>query len=147
MSVSIPVKLVAGGEITLSRLTVEGLMGLQEQEYQVQRARLLEDLTASGAGEEIRVREFAGLQKDRDLGGSVVRSAFSPRGARQIIIAALASNGQTTTFEELDLDPTTTLWQLACDLLAIDWQKREKAEGDSSDPPEPSPETGISSPR
>ena len=65
------------------------------------------------AGDEVRVRELATLQRRRDLGSDLVRSAFSPRGAREIVMLAVSRNGSDTKFEDLDLDPTTTLWQLA----------------------------------
>lgn len=125
----------------LPRLTPREIIDLCEQEYVVQRARLLQDLEDAGAGPDIRTRELRELTLRREQGDDLVRSALGIRGATVIIQRSLdqaKTNGKVWSIEELALDPSASLWQTALQLIGVEWGKPAD--------PTPAPRTGTSNP-
>ncbi len=153
----------ARGSLSLRKLTVQQMIDLQEQDWQVRRDRLVELLDQAGAPAELRVERLEDLAKYRDHDGNLCRSAFSARGAQRIIVAAMEAAGeQTIKFDDLELDPSDSLARTALALLGIDFDRlieesaaarkaQEAGDIDPDDDPDPTErtpaETGTASQR
>lgn len=145
MAETIKITTKAGKRFGLPALTPADIMELQDERFQTDRMRLMEDLDMGEATPEIRTRELRSLTKSRDTAELIVSAAFGVRGAIAVIEASLArakSLGMVDvpSFDGLDLDPTDSLPTTALALLGIDLSRaaedQKDRDADDADPTE-----------
>lgn len=125
----------------LPSLTPQEIIDLCERAAEREKKIALADLDLIEASEKTRAEELREIRRRCDAGVELVRSAYTVRGAKEIIEAALAKNGSSARFEDLGLDITLDLYTTALRLIGVDPERRPDKKSDPT-----TPETGDSKP-
>ena len=143
MAETIKVRTKSGKLFKLPALTPMDIIELQDEQFQVDRMRLMEDLDMGEADTEIRTRELRSLTKQRDSSELIVNAAFGVRGGIALIEKSLERAkrlGMTNipTFDQLELDPTDSLPATALKLVGVDLERaaddqKQRELGDTTD--------------
>jgi hypothetical protein len=127
---------VSGRSFQVPRLSVQDCMDICDSEYEWHRSNLKQDLKESGASSEESIAALREMTDKKGLMSLAIRSAFTIRGAINIISSGYEGNFPEQ-FNELSME---SLSEIALHMLGFDpaSQEEEKsAEGNESKPSDP----------